>query len=297
MANHKLFFITGVSSGFGHAFAAEALRDGHRVVGTVRNANDASEFTALDPEGRARAEMLDVTDDAAVFAAVERTEQTVGPIDVLIANAGYGHEGTIEESTMADLRRQFAINVFGAVATIKAVLPFMRERRSGHVIAMSSIWGLRTAPLMGYYIGSKYALEGIVETLAEEVEHLGVRVTAVEPGPFRTDWAGRSMVRVPSELPDYRQLAPLRKARLASKGHQPGDPVRAARALLHLIDMERPPRHLLLGSDALRLVTESRAGVDAELHAFEALSRSTDFPVGARDVGSSSQQTVRVRRR
>jgi NAD(P)-dependent dehydrogenase (short-subunit alcohol dehydrogenase family) len=278
----KLFFITGVSSGFGRAFAAAALRDGHRVVGTVRKASDASEFTAMDREGRAHPEVLDVTDDAAVFAAVERTGETVGPIEVMIANAGYGHEGTIEESTMADLRRQFDVNVFGAVATIKAVLPFMRRRRSGHVIAMSSISGLRTVPGVGFYVGSKYALEGIMETLAKEVEHLGVRVTAVEPGLFRTDWAGRSMVRAPSELPDYQEVfAPLREARLASNGHQPGDPEIAARAVLQLIEMERPPRHLLLGSDALRLVTESRAEVDAELHAFEALSRSTDFPVGA----------------
>jgi NAD(P)-dependent dehydrogenase (short-subunit alcohol dehydrogenase family) len=203
----------------------------------------------------------------------------LGPIDVVIANAGYGHEGTIEESTMTDLRRQFAVNVFGALATLKAALPFMRQRRAGHLIAMSSISGLRTVPGLGFYIGSKYALEGIVETLAKEIEHLGIHVTAVEPGLFRTDWGGRSMVRSRSELADYEQVfAPARRARLAGSGHQPGDPARAAEAVLELIALERPPRHLLLGSDALRLVSESRAEVDAELYAFESLTRSTDFP-------------------
>jgi NAD(P)-dependent dehydrogenase (short-subunit alcohol dehydrogenase family) len=152
--------------------------------------------------------------------------------------------------------------VFGAVATIKAVLPFMRLRRAGHVIAMSSMSGLQTVPGVGFYIGSKYALEGIVESLAKEVEHLGIRVTAVEPGLFRTEWAGRSMVRAESSLADYQELfAPLRAARLAANGHQPGDPDRAARVILQLID--------------------ARAEVDGELHAFEQLSRSTDFPDAA----------------
>jgi NAD(P)-dependent dehydrogenase (short-subunit alcohol dehydrogenase family) len=282
MSSRRVFFITGVSSGFGRAFATTALHEGHVVVGTVRRQGDADQFARLTQDDRAHYEVLDVTDDAAVTAAVEHAEQTVGPIDVVIANAGYGHEGIIEESTMDDLRRQFDVNVFGAVATIRAVLPFMRRRRSGHVIAMSSMSGLRTVPGVGFYIGSKYALEGIIETLAKEVEHLGIRVTTVEPGLFRTEWAGRSMVRAESGLADYEELfAPLRAARLAVQGHQRGDPARAASAILQLIEMKHPPRHLLLGSDALRLVTAARLEIDAELHRFEALSRSTDFPNGA----------------
>jgi NAD(P)-dependent dehydrogenase (short-subunit alcohol dehydrogenase family) len=289
ISRRKVFFITGVSSGFGRAFATTAVHEGHVVVGTVRKQGDAEHFADLTRDGRAHPEVLDVTDDAAVTAAVEHAEQTVGPIDVVIANAGYGHEGIIEESTMDDLRRQFDVNVFGAVATIKAVLPFMRRRRAGHVIAMSSMSGLRTVPGLGFYIGSKYALEGIIETLAKEVEHLGIRVTAVEPGLFRTEWAGRSMVRAESCLADYQELfAPLRAARLAVNGHQLGDPDRAARAILQLIDMKRPPRHLLLGSDALRLVTDARAEIDAELHAYEALSRSTDSLDGRTEGGAET---------
>jgi NAD(P)-dependent dehydrogenase (short-subunit alcohol dehydrogenase family) len=277
----KIFFITGVSSGLGRGFAEAALNAGHTVVGTVRTGEHAAEFGAL-AEGRSIAKVLDVSDDDAVFAAVAATEREVGPIDVVIANAGYGHEGTVEESTMADLRRQFDVNVYGAVATIKAALPFMRERRSGHIITVTSMGGLRTFPGVAFYHGSKYALEGISESLAQEVAHLGIHVTAVEPGGFRTDWAGRSMVRTPSTIADYDEVfAPLRERRQANSGHQLGNPAKAGEAILALVEAEQPPRHLLLGSDALRLVREGRAQVDADFAAWETLTRSTDFPEGA----------------
>jgi NAD(P)-dependent dehydrogenase (short-subunit alcohol dehydrogenase family) len=276
------FLITGVSSGLGRAISIAALGAGHTVVGTVRTQADADAFGAL-ADGAASARVLDVTDDDAVFSAVDEIERTLGPIGVLVANAGYGLEGTIEETTMADARRQFDVNVFGAVASIKAVLPFMRERRAGHIITITSMGGLRTFPGVGFYHGSKYALEGITETLAREVEHLGIRVTAVEPGGFRTDWAGRSMVRAPSTIADYEEVfAPLRATRLANSGRQPGNPEKAGAAILELIALAKPPRHLLLGSDALRLVREGRAEVDADFAAWEDLTRSTDFPEGAR---------------
>jgi NAD(P)-dependent dehydrogenase (short-subunit alcohol dehydrogenase family) len=192
----KQFFITGVSTGLGRALAEAALEDGHAVVGTVRKQADAERFAALAP-GRAIPRQLDVTDDDAVFATVDDVETEVGPIDVLVANAGYGHEGTVEESPMDELRRQFDVNVFGAIATVKAAVPYMRERRAGHIITITSMAGWITFPGLAYYHASKFALEGFSEALGKEVRPLGIHVTAVAPGSFRTDWAGRSMVRTP----------------------------------------------------------------------------------------------------
>ncbi|MER6951293.1 oxidoreductase [Nonomuraea sp. NPDC000554] len=277
----KIFFITGVSSGLGRAFASGALKAGHTVVGTVRKEADARAFEQLDPE-RAIARVLDVTDTDTVFRTVDEIEAAVGPIDVLIVNAGYGHEGVLEESPMAELRTQFEVNVFGAVATIKAALPYMRQRRRGHILGVTSMGGLMTVPGLAYYHGSKYALEGILETLGKEVASFGVHVTAVEPGSFRTDWAGRSMMRTERSIPDYDELMnPVRERRLAASGNQLGDPDKAAQALLAVLDAPSPPAHLLLGSDALHLVAHGRAAVDREIEEWADLSRSTDFPDGA----------------
>jgi short-subunit dehydrogenase len=222
-----------------------------------------------------------VTDDEAVLAVVREVERAVGPIDVLIANAGYGHEGVFEESSMAELRAQFEANVFGVAATVHAVLPGMRERRSGHIFAVSSMGGLMSVPGLSYYCGSKYAVVGMMESLAKEVAGLGVRVTVIEPGSFRTSWAGRSMVRSERSIADYDELfAPIREARQAASGNQLGDPGKAAEAVLEVLDAEKPPVHLVLGSDALRLVANGRAAVSADIEAWEELSRSTDFPDG-----------------
>ncbi|GHH30811.1 oxidoreductase [Lentzea cavernae] len=276
----RTFLITGVSSGLGRAFARGALAAGHTVVGTVRGAGDLEAFEALAP-GRAHGRQLDVTDDAAVFSVVAEAERTVGPIDVLIANAGYGHEGVFEESSMAELRAQFDANVFGVAATVHAVLPGMRERRSGHVFAVSSMGGLMSVPGLSYYCASKYAVVGMMEALAKEVAGLGVRVTVIEPGSFRTAWAGRSMVRSERSIADYDELfAPIRDAREAASGNQLGDPDKAAEAVLRVLGAEKPPVHLVLGSDALRLVANGRAAVDADIEAWQELSRSTDFPDG-----------------
>jgi NAD(P)-dependent dehydrogenase (short-subunit alcohol dehydrogenase family) len=277
----KTFLITGVSSGLGRAFAEAALGAGHTVVGTVRTAADADAFASVAP-GRALARQLDVTDDDAVFAAVNEVEATVGPIDVAIANAGYGHEGVFEESPMSELRAQFDVNVFGAAATIKAVLPYMRTRRRGHILGVTSMGGLMTVPGLAYYHGSKYALEGILETVGKEVKAFGIHVTAVEPGSFRTDWAGRSMVRTDRTIPDYDELMnPVRANRLAASGNQLGDPRKAGEAILAVIDAPNPPAHLVLGSDALRLIAAGRAAVDEDVASWAELSRSTDFPDGA----------------
>ncbi|WP_370940123.1 oxidoreductase [Amycolatopsis sp. cg13] len=277
----KIFLITGASSGLGRAFAEAALQAGHTVVGTVRKQADAEAFEQLQP-GKSLARILDVTDDDAVFRTVDEIEAEVGPIDVAIANAGYGHEGVFEESTMAELRAQFEVNVFGVVATVKAVLPYMRQRRRGHILGVTSMAGLITVPGTSFYQGSKYAVEGILETVGKEVAPFGVHVTAIAPGSFRTDWAGRSMVRTDRSVPDYDQVMnPVREHRLAASGKQLGNPRKAAEAVLRILDVPNPPAHLVLGSDALRLVANGRAAVDKEIEEWAELSRSTDFPDGA----------------
>lgn len=272
-----LILITGASSGLGRAAARRALACGHTVVGTVRTSEAAEGFEALAP-GRAHARILDAArfDDArGVVAGVERT---VGPIDVLIAAAGYGHEGTVEESTIQEWRRQFDVNVFGAVAVIQAVLPGMRARRAGHVITVTSVGGLIAGPTLGVYNGSKFALEGITRALAAEVAGFGIRVTAVEPGAFRTDWSGRSMRRATRSIEDYDGLVePISAARAGFTGRQPGDPDKAADALLRLIELDEPPTRLLLGSDAHRAVTGALAAFGAEVEKWRELTLSTDF--------------------
>ncbi|WP_397448518.1 oxidoreductase [Pseudomonas sp. NA-150] len=273
----RLFLITGVSSGFGQAFAEAALQAGHRVVGTVRTTAAQQAFEQSAP-GRAQAIVLDITDFNAINPAIERITRDIGPVDVLVNNAGYGHEGTLEESSMDELRHQFEVNVFGAVAMIKAVLPSMRTRRSGHIFNITSMGGFITMPGISFYCGSKFALEGISEALAKEVKDFGVRVTAVAPGSFRTDWAGRSMVRSDRSISDYDELfEPIRQAREQKSGKQAGDPTKAAQVLLALVEADNPPQHVLLGSDALGLVRDKLASLADEIEQWQDLTCSTDF--------------------
>ncbi|WCT72250.1 oxidoreductase [Sphingomonas naphthae] len=273
----RTFLISGVSSGLGRAFAEGALAAGHRVIGTVRRADDAEAFAALAPD-RAHPLLLDVTNFDAINAAVAAAEQQAGPVDVLVNNAGYGHEGILEESSMDDLQRQFAANVFGPVALMKAVLPGMRERRRGHIVNVTSMGGFITMPGIAYYCGSKFALEGISEALGKEVAGFGIRVTALAPGQFRTDWAGRSMDRAPRSIPDYDAVMdPIRAGRHAKDGRQPGDPAKAAAALLALVEADHPPTRLFLGDDALGLVETKIDAMKAEMAAWDVLSRSTSF--------------------
>lgn len=276
----KTFFITGVSSGFGRALSRAALDAGHRVVGTVRNAEDALTFKAMQP-GRAIARLLDVTDNTSVERVALEVEQTIGTVDVIVNNAGYGHEGILEESPLDDMRRQFEVNVFGAVAVIKAFLPFMRARRRGRILNITSMGGFITMPGIAYYCGSKFALEGISEALGKEVHAFGIDVTAVAPGSFRTDWAGRSMARALRSISDYDALFdPVRARRQSISGKQIGNPAKAAAVMLQLATgVERPPAHLLLGSDALELVRGKLNVMQADLAQWEQTSRSTDNPM------------------
>lgn len=276
MASGTIMLITGVSSGFGRALAQQALAAGYTVVGTVRSDDARRAFEALFPQA-AIGRVLDVTDFERIDRVVADLEASVGPVDVLVNNAGYGHEGIVEESPLAELRRQFDVNVFGAVAMTKAVVPFMRTRRRGRILNITSMGGHITMPGIAYYCGSKFALEGISEALGKELAPFGIAVTAVAPGSFRTDWAGRSMTRTPRSIADYDALFdPVRQARERNSGRQLGDPVKAAQAMLAVIEADAPPAHLLLGSDALRLVRAKWAALQDDIRAWEPLTVSTD---------------------
>ena len=273
----KVFLITGAGAGFGRAFAEAALAAGHTVVGTVRREDQRIAFEALHGT-RAHGVIIDVAHFDAIEPAVRKIESDVGPIDVLVNNAGYGHEGILEESPLAELIHQFEVNVFGAVAMIKAVLPAMRRRRRGHIINITSMAGYISMPGIAYYSGSKFALEGITEALAQEVKGLGIKVIAIAPGSFRTEWAGRSMVRTERSVADYDSVFdPVRRRRLEYSGQQAGDPAKAARVLLEIVESDEPPTHLLLGTDALKLVKERLAALHDEIQAWESVSRSTDY--------------------
>lgn len=276
MTNRKTLFITGVSSGFGKALAQEALAAGHRVIGTVRSETALRAFQDLSADN-AHGVILDVTDFSRIDDVIAEIEASQGPVDVLVNNAGYGHEGIFEESPLDEMRRQFDVNVFGAVAMIKAFLPYFRKRRAGHILNITSMGGTITMPGIAYYCGSKFALEGISDTLSKELLPFNIFVTAVAPGSFRTDWAGRSMQRTPRSIADYdASFDPIRKAREEKSGKQLGDPRKAAQAMLQIIASPIPPAHLLLGSDALSLVRDKLTSAANEIDRWETLTRSTD---------------------
>jgi NAD(P)-dependent dehydrogenase (short-subunit alcohol dehydrogenase family) len=275
---NKVVIVTGGGGGLGNAFAVALLQAGFKVVGTVRKQEAVKDFEQLQP-GTAFARILDVTDaPERLSSVVEEVERNVGPVYALVNNAGYGHEGTLEESSMDELRQQFEVNVFGAVAMMKAVLPHMRSRREGRILNVTSMGGLMTMPGLSYYHGSKFALEGISSSLAKEVRPLGIYVTAVEPGMFRTDWAGRSMVRSERKIADYDAIFdPIREARKSRSGQQPGDPAKAATAIVRLLTSTEPPLHLLLGSDAFDFVQKELDALRCEFSNWELLTRSTNF--------------------
>jgi NAD(P)-dependent dehydrogenase (short-subunit alcohol dehydrogenase family) len=242
----------------------------------VRSEAALQDFQALSVD-HAHGVILDVTDFARIDSVVAAIEATHGPVDVLVNNAGYGHEGIFEESPLEEMRRQFDVNVFGAVAVTKAFVPYFRKRRAGHILNITSMGGTITMPGIAYYCGSKFALEGISDTLSKELLPFNIFVTAVAPGSFRTDWAGRSMQRTPRSIADYdASFDPVRKAREEKSGKQLGDPHKAALAMLQVIASPTPPAHLLLGSDALGLVRDKLNRAASEIDQWEALTRSTD---------------------
>ncbi len=273
--SQKTFFITGANSGFGFAVAAAAIRNGHKVIGTIRSEQSRTALAERLPA--VRSVLCDVTEFDRIADIVRQAEEDHGPVDVLINNAGYGHEGILEESPLEEMRRQFDVNVFGAVAVAKAFLPRFRERRSGFIVNVTSMGGMITMPGIAYYCGSKFALQGISEVMRAEMAPFGVRVTALCPGSFRTDWAGRSMARTDRSIADYDALFdPIRQARRSKSGKQLGNPDKLAAAVLDLIESDAPPPQLLLGSDALALVTDRIERLKQEIETWKAVTVSTD---------------------
>lgn len=271
----KTFFITGANSGFGLAIASAAVQMGHKVIGTVRSETSRMALAEALPE--VRPVLCDVTEFDRIPDVVRQAEDEHGPVDVLINNAGYGHEGILEESPIEAMRRQFDVNVFGAVAIAKAFLPRFRARRSGFIVNVTSMGGMITMPGIAYYCGSKFALQGISEVMRSEMAPFGVRVTALCPGSFRTDWAGRSMVRTERSIADYDALFdPIREARQAKSGRQIGDPDKLAAAVLGLVESDNPPPQLLLGSDALKHVSDRIERLQQEIKTWKSVTVSTD---------------------
>ena len=272
------WLITGCSTGFGRELAKAVLARGWNAVVTARDLAGVADIVA-GREATALALRLDVTDPAQIVTAVQAAEKRFGAIDVLVNNAGYGYRAAVEEADDADIRRLFETNFFGLVGVTKAVLPGMRARRSGHIVNISSVAGRMAQPGSGYYSASKFAVGGLSDALRKELEPLGIRVTVVEPGGFRTDFAGRSLHQSSRPIADYADTAgKRRKENSTNDGRQPGDPVRAAEAIIKAAESEKPPFRLVLGRAAVQRI---RAEIEAQRHeldAWEETANNADYP-------------------
>lgn len=274
----KVWFITGCSTGLGRHLAKELLQQGYKVIVTARNMDDIKELAAKYPQ-TAYATTLDVTQPQQVKAAVQQALEKFGNIDVLVNNAGIGYFGAIEESEDAEVRRMFEINFFGLAAVTKEVLPIMRKQRSGHIINISSIAGSVGFPGVGMYNATKFAVTGYSESLAKELQPLGIKVTVIAPSGFRTDWAGRSANDSKIKIEDYQETAHTNQNTIRSNsGNQPGDPVRAAQAIIKIAETENPPVHLFLGNGALKGIRNKIAELTKEVDEWESTTIWTDNP-------------------
>jgi NAD(P)-dependent dehydrogenase (short-subunit alcohol dehydrogenase family) len=273
-----VWFITGCSTGLGRALAQRVLEHGHRAVVTARNTSQVGDIVKEYPD-TALGLALDVNNASQVDAALAQTKQRFGNIDVLVNNAGYGYLAAVEEGEDKDIRDMFETNFFSVVALIRKVLPSMRERKSGHIVNISSVGGLLGAASSGYYNATKFALEGLTEALAQEVEPLGIRVTAIEPGPFRTDWAGRSLKQAANPIAAYADTAGARRSQITARsGKQAGDPVRAADAIIKVVESDNPPHNLVLGKNGLDRVRAKLAALMQSIDDWEDLTLSADYP-------------------
>lgn len=271
------WLITGSSRGLGRALAQAALEAGHRVVATAREPSQLQELAERHGDA-VRAVALDVTDPVAAEAAVEAAVEAFGGLDVLVNNAGYGDVGSVEDTTLEDFRRQIETNLFGTIIMTKAAIPLMREQRSGHFIQFSSVGGRVGAPGRSAYSAAKWGVEGFSEVLAQEMALIGVRVTIVEPGGFRTGFAGAS-TSLHEGRPEYDAVVGnAARMQRAYDGRQPGDPKRAAQAILAIAAVDAPPLRLALGSDAVAAIERIEHARLEELARWRELSTSTDFP-------------------
>jgi NAD(P)-dependent dehydrogenase (short-subunit alcohol dehydrogenase family) len=277
---NAVWFITGCSTGLGRALAAAVLDRGLRAVVTARDPEQVAGLAAGHGD-RALVLPLDVTDHAQVVDAVKQAEAAFGRIDVLVSNAGYGYLAAVEEGEDEEVRKLFDTNVFGLADVTRAVLPGMRARRSGHVVTVSSLGGLAAFGATGYYHATKFAVEGLSESLAAEVAPLGIKVTIVEPAAFRTNWSGPSMRQSAIHIDDYAETAGARRAATtATYGHQPGDPVRAAEAVIDAVGAEEPPLRLLLGKAAYDIATARLDTLRSTFDTWRETTLGADFPEG-----------------
>ncbi|MEZ4280804.1 MAG: oxidoreductase [Myxococcota bacterium] len=272
----KVWLITGCSTGMGREFAIEALNSGYRVVATARDPKTLAEIVAGHP-ARGRALALDVTDPDQIERVVAATLAEFGRIDVLVNNAAYGYLAAIEEGDEADVRAMFETNFWGLLRMTRAVLPHMRAQGSGHIVQNSSQAGLMSKPGTGYYSTTKWAVEALTEALVEEVAPFGIRVTALEPGPYRTDWAGRSMKRAKKQIAAYDAVHARAQMIADMDGKQPGDPRGAARALVELVRAANPPRQLLMGKLVLDTYRAKLDAIRASLDEWEDLTIRADY--------------------
>ena len=275
-----VWFITGCSTGFGRELAQYVLARGYKAVITARNTATLSDIAERHPQQLLLKE-LDVNDSAQVDAVVEAAVSHFGRIDVLVNNAGFGYFGSFEDSELNEARRMFETNFWGLVSVTRSVLPTLRKQRRGTIINFSSIGGIVAFPALSFYNATKFAVEGASESLAQEVAPLGIKVLLVEPGPFRTDWAGRSANEAPTLQDDYKQTAGARiESSRGYSGKQPGDPVRAAAAIVNAVESDTPPKRLLLGKAALTAAKTKIAAMTDEINAWEDVTLGADFPEG-----------------
>jgi len=278
MSDKKVWFITGCSTGFGRALATNLLENGYRVAVTARDSAKVEDLVAINDQN-ALAIALDVTDKEQVAAAVAKAEEHFGHIDVLVNNAGFGYFGAIEESDEAEVRSMFEANFWGLAEMTRAVLPKMRDRRSGTIVNISSIGGFVSFPGLGYYHATKYAVNGFSEALKKEVEPLGIKVVLVQPSGFRTDWAGRSANDAPSTIGDYAETAGTNQAAIRGySGNQPGDPARAAKAIVQAVEADEPPFFFLLGKAALKNARLKLDALKADFDKWADVTEGADFP-------------------
>jgi NADP-dependent 3-hydroxy acid dehydrogenase YdfG len=277
MAHEKVWFITGCSTGFGRAIAEAAIKAGYKVVATARNRDSITELAAVN-EANVLVLELDVTKPEQIKQAVSDALGKFGRIDVLVNNAGIGYFSSIEESVEEETRRMFEINFWGLMHMTRAVLPGMRSQRSGHIINFSSIGGLAAFPLLGYYHATKFAVEGISETLSQEIAPFNIQVTLIEPGGFRTDWAGRSSVKTRPVAADYQEtLHQMFDMFASAQGQQPGDPKKAAEAVINVVESPNPPLRLLLGNDAYQVAVNKLSKSLAQIEEQKSITVNTDF--------------------
>ena len=274
---NKIWFVTGVSSGLGRSIAIAAAQLGHTVIGTLRKESQFKEFEALFP-GKTIPVLMDVRNLAQCKSVIDKVVSDFGSIDVLVNNAGYGLIGAVEEFSQEEIRDQMEVNFFGPVQLCQLVLPFMRKQKSGHIFNISSIAGLSGNHALAMYNASKFALEGFSEGLMLETKSLGIQVTIVEPGPFRTKWAGAGLVHAQKTIEDYKPVTSLLRTRLQNvDGKQPGDPDRAARLICEVALSENAPLRLLLGAPGYQIVEAKLKRMSEEFEKWKLKGLSTDF--------------------